>query len=68
MENLIEGLQREMNRVREMITVYESIPKGAGIMGAMFMRESIKIAEVAIANGDTVDMMRAYTNLQEYKD
>jgi hypothetical protein len=67
MENLIEGLQTEMNRVREIIKEYESLPGGAGLLASGFMKGSIKSAERAISSGDTVEMLRSYKALQEYE-
>lgn len=67
MENLIEGLQREMNRVREIIKEYESLPKNAGALAAMMMKQSIKNAEEKIAAGDTIEMIQAYSELETYE-
>lgn len=65
--NLIEGLQSEMNRVREIIKEYEDpILKGAGKFASAMMEISIQAAEAAIATGDPIDMMAALTELQEY--
>lgn len=62
--NLIEGLQSEMNRVREIIKVYETIPTGA--LAATMMKMDIAETEKAIATGDTVEMMRCYEDLKGY--
>jgi argininosuccinate lyase len=67
MENLIEGLQRQMNRVREIIKEYDSLPGGAGAFASSMMKLSIKNAEKQIANGDTIEMMKAYTDLDSYE-
>lgn len=67
MENLIEGLQREMNRVREMIQEYEALPKNAGALAVMFMRVDIKRAEEAIAQGDIIQMLVLYEELKKYE-
>lgn len=67
MENLIEGLQRQMNRVREIINEYESLPGGAGLLAAGFMKGSIQRAEKSIATGDTIAMMAAYKDLEGYE-
>lgn len=56
MKNLNEGLQEELNRCREVLGFYERIPQGA--FGAMHIKQSIKDAESAIANGDTIKMMQ----------
>lgn len=63
--NLIEGLQTEMNRVREIIKVYEEIP--AGNFAATMMKQSIREAEKQICTGDTIGMMRVLKDLQSYE-
>ena len=61
--NLIEGLQEELDRNKELLKMYEEIPQGA--FGAIMIKESIKKAESAMANGDTVEMLKCFKNLQE---
>ena len=61
--NLIEGLQEELDRNRELLKMYEEIPAGA--FGATMIRQSIKRAETAMANGDTIEMIRCFKELQE---
>jgi len=63
--NLIEGLQSEMNRVREIIAEYETIP--AGQFAAALMKADIEIAENAIATGNTITMMRVLKELKGYE-
>lgn len=63
--NLIEGLQEEMNRVREIVTEYEAIP--AGRFAAEMMKNAIKQAEETIATGDTIEMMRSLKSLQSFE-
>ena len=60
--NLIEGLQEEMNRCRELLEVYDAIPQGK--FGATMIRQDIKNAEKSIATGDTIAMMKALKDLQ----
>ena len=64
--NLIEGLQSEMNRVREIIKEYEELPNNAGAFASCMMKFTIKNAENSIAIGDTIGMMRSYNYLKEY--
>jgi len=64
-KNLMEGLLDEMNRVRELITEYKSLPNNAGFIGASFMQIDIQKAEKAISSGDVVEMLVAYKSLQE---
>ena len=65
MENLIEGLQREINRCRELAAEYDRLPNGVGVFGATAIRNEIIQAEQAIASGDTVLMMRLFRSLEE---
>lgn len=61
--NLIEGIQKEQARVREVLKQYESIPQGA--FGAVMLKQALKNSEKAIAEGDTIKMLSCY---QELKD
>jgi hypothetical protein len=65
MPSLSESIFDEMNRVRELIKEYESLPDNAGFLGASMMKVSIKRAEKAIADSDAVAMLRAYADLQK---
>lgn len=61
--NLIEGLQEEMNRCRELLKQYEEIGP-AGAFGKAAIQQRIKAAEASIASGDVVDMLRQYEALK----
>lgn len=65
--NLIEGIQEEIKRVNEIIKEYDELPSGAGSFASAMMKGSIKIAEKAIANMDTVAMLSAIKDLKEYE-
>lgn len=65
--NLIEGLHSEMDRVREIIKEYESLPNNAGAFASGMMKFHIKNAESTMATGDTVGMLMALKALQEYE-
>ncbi len=68
MENLMQGLHSQMNRVREIIKEYEDpMLKGAGLLAASFMKQSIKKAELAIENNDVIEMLKAYKDLEKYE-
>ena len=62
--NLIEGLQKEMNRCRELLKEYEAIG-WAGQFGAAMIKQEINTAENRIATGDTIGMMQSYNSLKE---
>ena len=63
--NLIEGLHKEMNRVRELIKEYEALPDGVGFIGSSIMKVSVSQAEKAIEDGDVVAELRAYEDLKK---
>lgn len=61
-ENLIEGIQRQCNRCRDLVTVYEEIPTGA--FGKAAIQACIDEGEASIASGDAVRMLRAFKRLE----
>jgi len=61
--NLIEGIQQEQKRVRELLTMYEEIPQGA--FGAIMLKQVIAESEKAIASGDIVLMVQCLAELKE---
>jgi hypothetical protein len=65
MANIIEGIQQEVVRCRELLKQYEAIPQGA--FGAIMIKQTIAEAESAVAHGDTVEMIRKYQELKEIK-
>jgi len=66
-KNLMEGLLEEMNRAREMITEYRSLPKNAGMFTSVMIQRDITRAEKAIASGDTIQMIASLKLLKEYE-
>jgi hypothetical protein len=65
--NLIEGLQAEIARVREIAAVYDTLPRRSGELTAALMRDNIAAAEKAMAHGDTIEMMRQLQKLREWE-
>ena len=61
-KNLQQGLISELNRVREVLAVYEKIPTGA--FGAAMIKMSISNAEAAMGDGDAIAMLKAYEDLK----
>lgn len=61
--NILEALMQELNRNRELLTEYEAIGP-PGQFGAAIIRQSIKQGERAIAESDTVAMIRCYEDLK----
>ena len=66
MDTLGDALPREMARVRdEIMPAYiECGPSGA--FALMFMRQDLDAAAKAMAEGDTVEMIRVYQKLKDY--
>jgi hypothetical protein len=62
--NVIEGIQAECKRVRELIPHYEAIGP-VGIFGKTMLNAAIQEGEAAIASGDVVRMIRALTALRD---
>ncbi len=60
--NLIEGLNQELIRARELLKIYEGIPTGG--FGAAVIRQTIEHAENSMVEGDTVEMIKAYKALE----
>lgn len=63
-KNLMDGLLEEMNRVRELIAEYKSLPNGVGMIGAGLMAVNIRMAEKAISNNDVIEMVVQYEKLK----
>jgi hypothetical protein len=63
--NMVEAIQVECNRVREIIRCYEDLPHGVGTFGAIAMRELIKRSEKAISEMDAVECVRCLRELRE---
>lgn len=64
-QNLMDGLFEEMNRVRDIIKEYDSLPNGAGFIGSSLMKIDIQNAERAISNNDVIQMLKAYESLKD---
>lgn len=62
--NLIEGIQQECHRVRELIPHYDALGP-VGTFGGLVLRESIREGEAAIASGDVTRMVEALKDLKE---
>lgn len=60
--NLVEGIQAEMNRCRELADEYRAIPTGQ--FGLAMILADIREGEAALASGDVIRMLKAYDALQ----
>jgi len=63
--NVIEGLQAQMNRCRDLLKVYEELGP-VGSFGATFIRDSIEEGEASIASGDVLRMLAAHERLKDH--
>ncbi len=63
-KNLMEALLDEIQRVTELLHLYDEIP--TGVFAATMMRQSIERAKTAIAEEDVVKMAQSYKDLEGY--
>jgi hypothetical protein len=66
-KNIMESLLDEMNRVREIIAEYRSLPGGGGLVAAACMQTDVKKAEIAIASDDVIEVLQAYQQLKTWE-
>lgn len=64
--NIIDGILNEIDRVQELVLEYESLPSGAGMLGAALMKQSIAHGKKVISSGDAIEALRAYADLQSH--
>jgi len=60
--NLFDGLNAELERAKELLDVYRSIPNG--VFGAIIIDQTIEHAERSMHNNDVIEMIHAYKALQ----
>lgn len=65
--DLIQLLLYEIIRVKDLIKYYESIPNGAGQLGASILNELVSEAYQSLVNYDT-ELMRKYYDLLQNCD
>lgn len=65
--NIIETLQKEIDRVEKIIFIYEKEAGIAGQFAVNMMKFSISIANKMIATGDTVGMIKALEELRTFE-
>lgn len=65
MKTLADALPAEIQRVQELLPLYDAIP--AGSWAATMMRTAIQQAHAAMVRGDVVEMIRWYEDLKGYK-
>ena len=66
-ETLGDALPKEMARVRVALGHYKELGQ-AGAIGAMFIEQDLKAADLAVMSGDVVQMLMAYETLKGIKE
>lgn len=66
-ENLMSGLLSEIDRVKEVLEVYESLPNNAGLFASITMKADIQRARQSIIEDDTVKMVYYCQALKGYQ-
>lgn len=66
-ESLSKALPKEQARVRKILGHYKEIGP-AGAFGAAMIEQSLQKADQAVMNGDVLEMIVAYKDLQEITD
>ncbi len=62
--SIADALPVEIERVQELLPLYDQIP--TGVIAATMMRNSIKAAHRAMVEGDVIAMLRCYDDLKGY--
>ena len=60
--NLPEAMEKEIQRNRELLEVYKTIPTGG--FGATMIDGDIKEGIAALASGDVIRILRSYESLK----
>lgn len=63
---LAEALPQEIQRVAEVLPLYDAIPTGA--FAATLMRQALETARKAIADGDLTAMVLSYVELKDFEE
>lgn len=59
-----EDFPKQQERVRKVLSAYESVGP-AGHFGAAMIRDTLRRAELAMASGDIIAILRTYAELKE---
>ena len=63
-ETLADAMPKEIARVREVLGYYKQIGP-AGMFGAAFIEQDLRVADAAMISGDVVEMLRAFEMLKQ---
>jgi hypothetical protein len=65
-QTLADAYTREQERCRELICMYRSLPNNAGHFAESMIRETLRRADRAAMEGDTVAMMGLLREMKEH--
>ena len=63
--NLVEGMDIELKRARELLIAYKTLPRISGFFGIAVIEQAIRHAESSMETLDPVDMLNAYEELRK---
>ncbi len=63
--DLHDDLAKEINRVKELLDLYHSLPNNVGIISAQRLKIHLAHAEKAIRENDIIQMLQIYGILKE---
>ncbi len=63
--DLNDDLRKEINRVKELINVYHSLPNNVGIVAVQRLKGHLAHAEKAMRDDDIIQMLQMYAILEE---
>jgi hypothetical protein len=63
---LADEFRYQQERVRDLLGIYKSIG-AAGVFGATAIEHALRLADKAVAEGDTVAMIRLLPELQAFE-
>lgn len=63
MSNIVESLKQEIQRNRELLDIYKSIP--TGVFGVSIIESYISNAIDALGSGDPIEMIKAYNDMKD---
>ena len=62
MDNILEGLQKQIDRCIDLKKIYDEIPQG--MFGGMFIQKAIDEGKKALVSGNTIDQIRCFKELE----
>ncbi len=63
--DLYDNLLKEINRVRELLDIYHSLPNNVGVVAAQRLKIHLVHAEKAMRDNDIIQMLQMHEILKE---